>query len=132
MVPLPTEQQPALDSFVQFIGWVKTPALLPGSPDKVIASNVFHCKNKVELINRVNEQMQGFMAQQGMLVAKPDNPKIMNLEHMISVEFKLFVPMYNIRFIETVVSPMTELPRVEEPGIPLLGQGVETKELKPS
>ncbi len=92
----------------------------------------FTVKNKVELIGLINEQMQEFLEQQGMLVAKPDNPKIMNLEHMVSVEFKLFVPMDNIRFIETIVSPMTELPRMEEPGVPLLGQGVETKELNPS
>ncbi len=46
MVPLPTGQQPAFDSFVQFIGHVKIPALLPGSPDKVIANNVFHCKKQ--------------------------------------------------------------------------------------
>lgn len=131
-LPLPAGQQPAFDAFVQFIGHVKTPALLPGSPNTVIASSVFHATNKAHLINMINEQMMAFMSQQGMLVARPNNPPLIIVEHMISVEFKLFVPMDNIRFIETIVSPMTELPRVEEPGVPLLGQGVETKELKPS
>lgn len=131
-LPLPTPPTPAFDAFVQFIGHVKVPALLPGSPEKVIASSIFHCANKTDLIRQINEHMQGFMAQQGMLIARPDNPKIMTIEHMVSVEFKLFVPMDNIAYIETTVSAMTELPRVEEPGIPLLGQGLETKELKPS
>jgi|SRR5579864_69174 len=131
-LPLPAGQQPAFDTFVQFIGHVKTPSLLPGSPETVIASAIFHCGSKSDLINQINAHMAAFAAQQGMLIARPDNPRIMQVEHMISVEFKLFVPMDNIRFIETIVSPMTELPRVEEPGVPLIGQGVETKELKPS
>jgi len=131
-LPLPTAQQPAFDAFVQFIGHVKVPALLPGSPNTVIASAIFHCASKADLINQINAHMNAFMAQNGMLIARPDNPPVMTIEHMISVEFKLFVPMDNIRFIETIVNPITELPRVEEPGVPLVGQGVETKELKPA
>lgn len=132
MIPLPEGQQPAFDAFVQFIGHVKDPALLPGSPEKVIVSTVCHFTNKAELIKFMNITMEEMLNQQGMLVARLDNPKLMVPEHILSVEYKLFVPMWNIRYIETKLQPITELPRVEEPGVPLLGQGVETKELKPS
>jgi hypothetical protein len=133
-LPLPTnKEKPMFDAWVSYIGYVRDPILLPGNPTKVVVANVYHVANKAELLQSVAQELGMMAMQQGMAVLRPEfEGKILDAEQLMSIESKMFVPMWNIRYIVPVIKPMTELPRVEEPGVPLTGQGVETKEHKPS
>ena len=136
-VPIPEnikKDPPAFDAWVEFIGHVKEPSLFPGSPSVVVEGNIYHCPNRASLINDVNTRLINIGFQRGMLVFKPDvTNKVLTPEQLLDPSFRYFAPVDNIRYIETVIKPMTELPRVEEPGIPLTGQGsLETVEHKPS
>jgi hypothetical protein len=100
---------------------------------QVVIANIYHVANRAELLDAVARDLGMMALQQGMAVLRPEfEGKILDAEQLLSIESKMFVPMWNIRYILPVIKPMTELPRVEEPGIPLTGQGVETKEHKPS
>lgn len=127
------DQGPFYDAWVQFVGHVKEPALLPGNPQFVYANSVYHLPNKNAAIELMNQEFTGFQMRQGMEVLRPElEKKPLIAEYIMSAEFKIFVPMWNIRYIETKVRPITELPRIEEPNIALTGQGLEIKEHKPS
>ena len=133
-LPLPVNREkPMLDAWVSFIGYVRDPLMLPGNPTKVVVANIYHVANRAELHDAVARDLGMMALQQGMAVLRPEfEGKILDAEQLLSIESKMFVPMWNIRYILPVIKPMTELPRVEEPGVPLTGQGVETQEHKPS
>lgn len=133
-LPLPAnKEQPAHDCWVEFVGYVRDPLELPGTPQKVFAGNIFHVASKAQLWEMISAEQVQMGAQQGMYILKPELVgKTITPEELFNPSNRLFVPMRNIRYVETVIKVMTELPRVEEPGVPLTGQGVETKEHKPS
>lgn len=122
-----------VDAWVSFIGYVKDPLMLPGNPTKVVIANVYHVPSKADLLEAVARDLGMIAIQQGMAVLRPEfEGKTLDAEQLMSVEYRMFVPMWNIRYILPVIKIMTELPRVEEPGVPLTGQGVEIQEHKPS
>jgi hypothetical protein len=127
------DQGPMFSAWVQFVGHVRDPLMLPGHPLKVFHNSVYNLSSKAAAIELMNQELSSIEARQGMEVLRPElEKKPLIAEYIMSPEFKLFVPMWNIRYIETVIKPMTELPRIEEPGIPLTGQGLEIKEHKTS
>jgi hypothetical protein len=122
-----------VDAWVSFIGYVKDPSMLPGNPTEVVIANIYHAPNKAELLEAVARDLGMIAIQQGMAVLRPEFiGKTLNAEQLMSVESRMFVPMWNIRYVLPVIKIMTELPRVEEPGVPLTGQGLEIQEHKPS
>jgi len=136
-VPVPEnikKDPPAFDAWVEFIGYVKEPALFPGSPSTIVEGNIYHCPNKASLINDVNTRIINIGFQRGMLAFKPEfMNKVLTPEQLLDPTLRFFAPMENLRYVDIVIKPMTELPRVEEPGVPLTGQGsLETVEHKPS
>ncbi len=132
-LPLPsTNEKPKFSAWVQFIGHLKEPLLIPWSTDgKVYAGNIFNCDSKEELIKLANGELMQFHMMQAMVCARPDNPKITTIEHLTSVEFKYTVPMWNIRYIETKFTTTTEVPRSEDQVV-ITGQHPETAEGKAS
>jgi hypothetical protein len=132
---LPTLQnaeKPKFSSWVQFIGHLKEPLLIPWSNDgKVYAQNIFNVESKDELIKLANGEIVQMLMMQGMMVARPDNPKIITIEHLMSCEFKFLVPMWNIRYIETKFTTTTEVPRSDDKTV-VTGQHPETHEGKAS
>jgi hypothetical protein len=125
--------QPAFNAWVQFIGHVRDPLLLPGRPTEVYQNSVYSMASKAAALEFMGQELNTIYMRQGMEILRPElTVKPLLAEYILSPEFKLFVPLWNIRYVEPKIRPMTELPRVEEPGIPLTGQGLETKEHKPS
>jgi len=143
MVPLPetTKTIPAFDVWVEFIGYIRWPNLLPGSPDRVVEGQIYHSTGLNALIQETTQRLGAIGIQGGLMALLPDEelkkarPReglILTPQDLLNPVYRRFVPLWNIKYIDTVIKPMTELPRVEEPGVPLTGSGVETKEHKPS
>lgn len=127
------DQGPMFTAWVQFVGHVRDPLLLPGHPTEVFHNSVYNMQNKQAAIDFMIGELNTIYMRQGMEILRPELVnKPLLAEYILSPEFKLFIPMWNIRYIEPKIRPMTELPRVEEPGVPLTGQGLEIKEHKPS
>lgn len=135
MVPLPenTRSMPAFDVWVEFIGYVLEPKLIPGEPETVVEGQIYHSSGMNELIHDTTQRIAAIGIQGGMMALKGEMEKrVMAPQDLLNPVYRRFVPIWNLKYIETVFKPMTELPRVEEPGVPLTGSGVETKEHKPS
>jgi hypothetical protein len=137
-VPVPhniRKDLPAFDAWVEFVGYLKEScrAYLPGFPEAVVEGNIYHCQNRAELINEVSQRLATIGLQGGIVAFKVlSEKKVMTPEELVDPSYRYFVPLDHIKYIETRITPMTELPRVEEPGVPLTGQGLETVEHKPS
>lgn len=138
-VPVPENIKtgpPAFDAWVEFIGYVKEShrAYIPDFADRVVEGNIYHCQNRAELINEVSQRLASIGFQRGIMAFKSlVEKKVMTPEQLIDPSNRNFIPMDHIKYIETKIVPMTELPRVEEPGVPLTGKGsLGTVEHKPS
>ncbi len=129
---------PPVQYYAEFIGHIKDPLqLAPWCPAEVKCVGIFQFESKMKVIEALNIEYASMIASGGMSVQRPDSPKIMTVEHILSMEHKIFVPMWNIRYIECKLKEMTELPRVEPEGsavstTSMTGEHPETIERKHS